>query len=537
MTITSGLHNILHTTAPPPATRLTAADREHLVAALGAASEALAAASQSASARNAATLAAQNVQQVMSDTVAAVTPVAVDAIRAQVAADADRAEAEADGIAADRAKLSVIDSTDEETLVHPFVDAEGQLLAAFNQQGQLDYVHPSETLRERVNYGQRVDDPSLDAYAALWVDADNKVLASLPVGFDGTTAAPVTDPHPAPQPGPSVPVWPLIKTSPVSVQLREMTLTKANLPISVIARGRTGQPDIPVNGDGLCHPKMVYVPGGWRGYKYWLALTPYFGVIGTTTASDAYENPHLVASNDLITWVEPSGGRIDAPEDGNTSFWSDVHLALGGDGYLHLWYRGSGFTYGPRFYVYRRSRDGVNWSPRQVFNIERQGDLSPMTANNFSVSAAFHQVDGVWNCYDVFRSGGAYTFPQATASSVDHVLRRNNTILGSEFGPYESSQLVNYSPRLWGNGVDPWHLDAIEVQGLYLHLVATGNDELYLAYSSDGWNFTVLPRLATAAYRSCIHVEQIEAGELTLGMVVGYRTGAFDYFTVKLEVR
>lgn len=49
------------------------------------------------------------------------------------------------------------------------------------------------------------------------------------------------------------------------------------------------------------HPSVVYIPGGWGGHKYFMAMTPY------PSGNDDYENPSLLASNDGETWVVPTG--------------------------------------------------------------------------------------------------------------------------------------------------------------------------------------------------------------------------------------
>ncbi len=47
------------------------------------------------------------------------------------------------------------------------------------------------------------------------------------------------------------------------------------------------------------HPDVLYVAGGWNGYPYWMAMTPY--------PSTDRENPSIVASADGNTWVVPAG--------------------------------------------------------------------------------------------------------------------------------------------------------------------------------------------------------------------------------------
>ena len=49
------------------------------------------------------------------------------------------------------------------------------------------------------------------------------------------------------------------------------------------------------------HPKILNFKEKWNGYKYWLVYSPY------PFANDKYENPWLVASNDLKKWETPKG--------------------------------------------------------------------------------------------------------------------------------------------------------------------------------------------------------------------------------------
>ena len=50
------------------------------------------------------------------------------------------------------------------------------------------------------------------------------------------------------------------------------------------------------------HPSIKWFENGWNGYKYWMAVTPY------PNGSAFYENPCIIASNDLVSWVEPTPG-------------------------------------------------------------------------------------------------------------------------------------------------------------------------------------------------------------------------------------
>lgn len=320
-------------------------------------------------------------------------------------------------------------------------------------------------------------------------------------------------------------------------------MTHNNLPVTVTAVGRsTDAPIVTTGGSGLCHPKLLDIPGGWNGYRYWMAFTPYFGLVGRR---DQYENPHVVVSNDLETWVEPADGAIDIPEDGNGSYWSDTHMALDDSGVMHLWYRGYNFSFASRCYVHRTSTDGVNWSPRAVFNIPGQGSLASAVAANEFLSPAIHRDGAEWACYDLVRATDNLGIGATAASTQTHVVRRTSPN-PDDFGAYLPANVVQYSPRLWGTGQDPWHMDAIKVGGLYIHLVTTSNlgtslaQGLYLCTSRDGLNFDVQPKmpLSKTPYRSSIHAVEAGSDGITLLVAVAYYDiGTIDLIRVKLDMQ
>ncbi|EJV59380.1 hypothetical protein [Bacillus mycoides] len=111
------------------------------------------------------------------------------------------------------------------------------------------------------------------------------------------------------------------------------------------------------------HPKVVHVPTGWNGWKYWMAHTPY------PNTNDDYENPSISVSNDGVNWIDPVGivNPIDIPTAGQLAdayHMSDTHLLLVGDT-LECWYRLN--KNGVIDQVLRKtSIDGVTWTPREV---------------------------------------------------------------------------------------------------------------------------------------------------------------------------
>jgi len=93
---------------------------------------------------------------------------------------------------------------------------------------------------------------------------------------------------------------PTTPTGQVTAATAEPTKTEP-LPVG-LANAATHQ-DIPTyDGSGqVVHPDIVYFPEGWRGYKYWMAVTPNY------YDSEGRENPHVVASDDGSSWEAPPG--------------------------------------------------------------------------------------------------------------------------------------------------------------------------------------------------------------------------------------
>ena len=69
-------------------------------------------------------------------------------------------------------------------------------------------------------------------------------------------------------------------------------LTNASTPQTTPTYDGSGQ---------VVHPGIVYFPGGWNGYQYWLVVTPYPG------GNAAFENPSILVSQDGVTWIQPPG--------------------------------------------------------------------------------------------------------------------------------------------------------------------------------------------------------------------------------------
>lgn len=128
------------------------------------------------------------------------------------------------------------------------------------------------------------------------------------------------------------------------------------------------------------HPKLLYFPSGWNGYRYWMSVTPY-------PATDArFENPCIVVSNDLKKWVVPKGLKnpvTGVPKDVKYGgHYSDSQLVMNG-GVMELWYRANIGVKKSRMpdyrsdYYYRiTSADGIHWSKPQMMQSSKDSILS-----------------------------------------------------------------------------------------------------------------------------------------------------------------
>lgn len=133
----------------------------------------------------------------------------------------------------------------------------------------------------------------------------------------------------------------------------------------------------------LTHPKVLYFPKGWNGYRYWMSMTPY------PYEHDAYENPSIVVSNDGNTWAVPKGAKNPVtglpPDVKKGGHYSDPHLVLRGNT-MELWYRYNIALPNKKnrrlpnnavnIYFRKTTADGVHWTAPQKLLESRDGHLS-----------------------------------------------------------------------------------------------------------------------------------------------------------------
>ena len=217
------------------------------------------------------------------------------------------------------------------------------------------------------------------------------------------------------------------------------------------------------------HPKLLYFPNGWNGYRYWMSMTPYPGT------DDDYENPSIVTSNDLKTWVVPKGLKnpiTGVPADVKYGgHYSDSQLVMN-NGTMELWYRaniGNRRTrmtdYRVDYYYRTMSTDGIHWSKPQPMQSSKNSILS---------LAVIHQQDRYQFWYRDRFSRLMY------ADSKD----------GTHWVDFRQCEIP--LPR----GYAPWHQDVVFCNDKY-YLLQTAQDpkpryafSLFLSESADGIHFT-----------------------------------------------
>ena len=127
------------------------------------------------------------------------------------------------------------------------------------------------------------------------------------------------------------------------------------------------------------HPKILRFNPKWNGYYYWMAFTPY------PNGDQAKENPHILVSNNMLTWVEPNGYKnpLEPQPDGtpDKQYNSDTHLVYRKDlDRLECWWRYVNDETG-RVIIYRKyTSDGVNWCEKEEminWNRKENDCLSP----------------------------------------------------------------------------------------------------------------------------------------------------------------
>ena len=118
------------------------------------------------------------------------------------------------------------------------------------------------------------------------------------------------------------------------------------------------------------HPSVVNFPKEWHGYKYWMGITAY------PKGDATKENPHILASNDLLQWEVPQGltNPLDEPQSAEfednqrpKQYDSDTHLIYNPTTEnLELFWRYVDDVAKTFTIFHRTSKDGVTWTQTEI---------------------------------------------------------------------------------------------------------------------------------------------------------------------------
>lgn len=225
----------------------------------------------------------------------------------------------------------------------------------------------------------------------------------------------------------------------------------------------------------VLHPSVVLFEGGWRGYRYWMAFTPY-------PASDStYENPCVVVSNDGINWAAPTGlTNPIVPNPGGGGYNSDTDLAYdSANDRLVMVYRTAAGSVGKLWIT--TTSDGATWStPVTIYTAS--GVATAAGTDLASPSLWYNDTSSKWEIvgHNIQDNASAWPFVKITSSSLTSGWDSSLTTL----------TFAVPSGRKW------WHsqfrrLPGGAVVGVVQDNVGTlgsaGN--LFVAYSEDGATF------------------------------------------------
>ncbi len=226
----------------------------------------------------------------------------------------------------------------------------------------------------------------------------------------------------------------------------------------------------------LTHPKVLYFPEKWNGYKYWMSMTPY------PYEHDIYENPSIVVSNDGKSWVVPKGLKnpvTGLPPDVKTGgHYSDPQLAMVGKT-MQLWFR-----YNParpnkvrmrlpnnavNYYLRETTTDGIHWSKPEKLLVSKDGHLSLCVNYEDNIFKTWYATYGGKLMYSQSKDAHNWSAPAACTVPL---------------------------PK----GYQPYHQDMIRYNGTY-YLLQTAEKtsnytfSLFLLSSEDGLHFKNLEQI------------------------------------------
>lgn len=250
--------------------------------------------------------------------------------------------------------------------------------------------------------------------------------------------------------------------------------------------------------DSPYHPSVLYFKEGWNGYKYWMAETPFSPK--SKPYEDRNECPSIHVSSNGVDWAELINNPIDdlnEKEVEELDYFSDSHLVFVNGG-IECWYRlthrrGVTDNYSNVRLVRKKSRDGINWSEREVLVNLNTGEGNAL--GNMVVSPAILYQDGKYCMWYVNSESRTY-----------RELSYSESHNGKEWRKQKKCTLE-------GQENMPWHIDVNFIDGKY-YLLSYDLNNITIFESHDGINFCYIKELIAPSvtgsfysyrlYRACI---------------------------------
>ena len=217
------------------------------------------------------------------------------------------------------------------------------------------------------------------------------------------------------------------------------------------------------------HPKILEFENKWNGYNYWLTYTPY------PDSDEQKENPHVVASNDMINWEVPKGFSNpldDVPGNEHEKYNSDSHLVYNNDlNRLECYWRYVDDISGSVTIYRRYTLDGVNWAEKEI------------------VAYSKNRKEKDYIAPGIIYENGTYKIWY-----VDHNLVVKYAEASVSDKTWNDKKTINLE---YPSSLQPWHLDVIKTdRGYEMLLMAFENWEkrgiasLYHTISTDNKNWS-----------------------------------------------
>ena len=389
----------------------------------------------------------------------------------------------------------ITSSINHSEYAHIFVDNQGNILLAISLDGKvyipgLEDDIATEMSKKSSSTGQSEKDTSLmleREYRDSYKDAD-KLLSTLAIANTGAKAP-----------------------APMHLFKQNFTLNKtwiSNIQQFNYANSTRLTIDSPYfQDDGMVHPHILEFYNGFRGYRYIVGITPY------RRANDAYENPCIYGSNDLINFElltgfdQPIDPRPPQTSGGAVAYNSDIVLTYDprtGE-LICLWRQTlpnpDAITTRYSALWMRKTKDGINWTTKERIFLDSK---NPESNAGGAGSPAI--------LYDV-KSGYWYLYLNRLDSSSTALRLFRSKQLNEDAWEYVG--IVNT-----GGILGVWHHD-VKIIGdkvcILLHQFTTQKN-LYFGISDDFLNFTYTPELMTDndVYKSSFVPEFNSENEISL---------------------